>query len=531
MKNASCLIDIKPNGMYLILTPAEDGGRELLFNDVDAYLRNSKIFDYDIKKVNDALISLKERTMVFLSPRVTSQINESVIIFVDPEKMFVRGKFMPPSINGELLTYEDIIAAMVAQGVRFGAVEANINEFLSKREYFKDFVLAKAMPAVQGTDARIEYFFNTDLTLKPKTNEDGSVDFHQLDNICKVKKGDLLARLIPAEEGKNGIDITGTVIRPNKVARKILKYGKKITITEDKLELYSEVDGHVALVEDRVFVSDSYEVGTDVGPLTGDIDFDGSVIVKGSVISGYTIKAEGDIIVEGVVEGAILEAAGQIVLKRGIQGSGKGMLKAGNNVVAKFIENATVTCGGYLQTDSILHSKVSAKGDIIVNGRNGFITGGEISSGTKISMKIAGNAMETKTLLQAGISPDVMEEYKALEAEAASLNEIKEAAETILVNYANKVKKGVKLDTRSILTVRENTKKKSECDERLSQITERLNVLSEMLADSHSGSISVSDCIYPGCKLVVATIPYYVKTVTHHSKFIRDKADVRVVAL
>lgn len=531
MRNASCLIDIKPNGIYLILTPAEGGGRELLFNDVDTYLKNSKIYDYDVKKVNDALLALKERTVVFLSSTMIPPIDESVVLFVDPEKMFVRGKFMPPSGNGSLLTYEDIIAAMVAQGVRFGAVEANINEFLAKREYFKDFVLAKAMPATQGTDARVEYYFNTDLTLKPKTNEDGSVDFHQLDNICKVRKGDLLARLIPEVEGKNGIDITGTVIRPNKVARKILKYGKKITITEDKLEIYSDVDGHVALVEDRVFVSDSYEVGTDVGPLTGDIDFDGSVIVKGSVISGYSIRAEGDIIVEGVVEGAVLEAGGQIVLKRGIQGSNKGILKAGNNVVAKFIENATVTCGGYLQTDSILHSKVAAKGDIVVNGRNGFITGGEISSGTMISVKTAGNAMETKTLLQAGISPDVMEEYKALEAEAAALNEEREAAETILINYATKVKKGIKLDTRGILTVRENTKKKSDCDEKLAKITERLNVLSDMLADSHSGSISVSDCIYPGCKLVIATIPYYVKTVTHHSKFIRDKADVRIVAL
>ena len=40
---------------------------------------------------------------------------------------------------------------------------------------------------------------------------------------------------------------------------------------------------------DTVFVSNVYEVPADVGPSTGDIDYDGSVEVKGNVLSGYTV--------------------------------------------------------------------------------------------------------------------------------------------------------------------------------------------------------------------------------------------------
>ena len=80
-----------------------------------------------------------------------------------------------------------------------------------------------------------------------------------------------------------------------------------------------------------MFVSNQYEVPADVGASTGDIDYDGSVVVKGNVLTGYTIKATGDIIVNGVVEGAKLVTAGKIVLKRGIQGKGQASLEAGGD--------------------------------------------------------------------------------------------------------------------------------------------------------------------------------------------------------
>ena len=139
-------------------------------------------------------------------------------------------------------------------------------------------------------------------------------------------------------------------------------------MSEDGLRLYSEVSGHVSLTDGRVFVSDTYEVAADVDSSTGDIDYEGNVVVRGNVITGFTVKAKGDIEVYGVVEGAYIEAEGQIILRRGMQGMNKGILKANGNIITKFIENAEVIAGGYINTDSIMHSKVSAKGDIVVGG-------------------------------------------------------------------------------------------------------------------------------------------------------------------
>ena len=113
--------------------------------------------------------------------------------------------------------------------------------------------------------------------------------------IESVKEGQLLATLIPIDYGEPGKDVYGNMIRPKKVRNKRLRHGKNIHLSDDKLQMYSDVSGNVTLVNDMVFVTDTYTIEGDVGPSTGDIDYDGAVEVKGNVITGYTVKATGDI--------------------------------------------------------------------------------------------------------------------------------------------------------------------------------------------------------------------------------------------
>ena len=123
-----------------------------------------------------------------------------------------------------------------------------------------------------------------------------------------------------------------------------------------------------------MFVSDILEV-KDVDSSTGDIDYEGSVKINGNVCANFSVRAKGDIEVSGVVEGAYLEAGGDIIITRGMNGMIKGTLKAGGNIVAKFIENAKVHADGYISTESILHSDVYAASEVLVSGRRGYPEG------------------------------------------------------------------------------------------------------------------------------------------------------------
>lgn len=105
------------------------------------------------------------------------------------------------------------------------------------------------------------------------------------------------------------------------------------------MEMYADCAGNVTLVNDTVFVSNVYEVPADVGTSTGDIDYDGSVEVRGNVLTGYTVKATGDITVNGAVEGATLISGGKIVHKAWNARHGKRRYEGRGDIISNFIES------------------------------------------------------------------------------------------------------------------------------------------------------------------------------------------------
>lgn len=530
-RNAYFQLQIKEDGTYMRLIESEPGGLSLNYDEISNYLIDKKIYEYDKIALGRGMTSLKQVSEVKLTSAIIPPQNEYVRVLMDEERMNAVCRFYPPSNGGNLLTKDDIIAAMVKAGVKYGVDDMKISQFLKDRKYCSDYILAKATLPIQGHDAIITYHFNTDLTMKPKTNEDGSVDFHKLDIISHINKGDLLATLTPVDFGKPGIDVCGKPIKPNKVINRVLRHGNKITMSEDGLRLYSDVNGHVSLTDGRVFVSDSYEIAADVDSSTGDIDYEGNVVIKGNVITGFSVKAKGDIEVYGVVEGAYLEAGGQIVLRRGMQGMNKGILKAGSNIISKFIENAEVIAGGYINTDSILHSKVSAKGDIIVSGRRGFVTGGVIRSGTLISLKTSGSHMGTNTVLEVGIDPRVLDEFKELEKQIASLKAEREKVAQALALVRKRLQTGTSISYDKLESLKQITQTSIHLNTQLTDATQKYDILKLEVEGNASGMIKVQDTVYPGTKIIISNVIYYVRDALQHTKFIRDRADIKLIPL
>lgn len=521
----------RDDGAYIRIYEAGAGGEALFYDEISNYLIDKKIYEYDKIAIGRALTTVKDSIEVKITDYKIPVIDEYVKVEIMDERMYAKARFYPPTNDGHSLTKEDIVNALVRAGVKYGLDEYAISDFLRDRQYCTDYILAKATPPVQGRDAVITYHFNTDLTLKPKRNEDGSVDFHQLDMISHCRKGDLLGTLTPIDLGKPGIDVCGNVIRPAKVNNRVLRHGNKIRLSEDGLQMFSEVDGHVSLTDGRVFVSDTFEVHADVDASTGDIDYEGNVVVKGNVITGFSVRARGDIEVNGVAEGAYIEAGGQIVLKRGMQGMNKGILKAGSNIITKFLENAEVIAGGYVSTESILHCRVSAKGDIIVGGRRGFVTGGEIRSGSMISVKTAGSQMGTATLLEVGIDPKVVEEFRELEKKLAAMLADKEKLAQTLAMFRKKLTMGVVITEERKEHLKQITQNNIMIETQIREAKKRYEDLRIEMENNSSGVIKVFDIVYPGTKMVISNVIHFVREETHHSKFVRDRADIRIMPL
>lgn len=520
-------LEMKEDGVYLRLIPGEKNQKPD-FNELDEYIRSKRI-EYDKNAVIKAVSAFTAFCCIKIAAGKRPEESESMKVVVSEDFRTATARFYPASVGGKPMNRDDIIAQLGRAGVRFGVEPAMLDDFLKNRQYCQNYVLAKAVPPVEGRSAVIEYHFNTDLSRKPKMSDDGSVDYHNLDNISHVKAGDCLATLTPAVQGKPGMDVLGRAIKPADVKMLALRAEKNVELSQDGLRLISKVNGHANLVEGTVFVSNTFEVPNNVDATTGDISYDGNVEIKGNVLTGFKVFATGDIVVDGVVEGAELTAGGQIVLKRGIQGMGRGTLKAASNIITKFIENAKVKAGGYVATDAILHSAVTAKGEIVASGKRGFIVGGEIRSAAGISVQTAGSAMGTTTLLEIGADPKIMEKYNALNAQIPELEAELNKVNQIFALLGKKIKSGEKLDqekTKLFISARDS---KAKLEKDIQNILLQLDNLQQEAGSVTNGYVQAHNVMYPGCKVILYSVPYFVRSELKYARLIKDRAEVKLV--
>ncbi len=533
-RNAFFQLVHKEDGTYLKSYPASEGGDPLSVQDIIDYLERRGL-EYDDPAILKTFVELAEiddnAMMKFTSKKLLPE-KEFPVITVDPRKRAAKIRLYPPSSKGNRISIEDIKDLIEQAGIKYGLIEKNIEIMWKARLYCTDILIAKAKMPVQGKNAEITYYFDAEKTCTPKVAEDGSVDFHHLDMIEKVDEGQLLATLRPADYGEPGIDVTGEKILPGKVKTLILKYGKHIRLSEDKLEMYSEISGNVTLVNDTVFVSDMYEVAGDVGATTGDIDYAGSVTVAGNVLTGYTVKAEGDIIVNGAVEGATLQAGGKIILKSGIQGMQKGVMESGGDIIANFIESSQVRAGGRIMTDAILHSKAIAEDSISIQGKRGLVVGGMICSKSRIEAKTAGSTMGTVTELEVGIDPMVKEEYVLIEKEMSKLKDEKESLlQNLKILKKRMAQNKGKLDQDKMAIYQNSTQRVLEIEKELEEHSKRHDELGEELDAMGEGRVIVYGVAYPGVKITVANVSRELKQECKYSAFVRDGADIRITAI
>ncbi|MBR1893039.1 MAG: DUF342 domain-containing protein, partial [Lachnospiraceae bacterium] len=307
--------------------PPTDGGEAVDIKELEYYLKKHGI-DYNLKDINEAIEKKEEKTVPLICP-VSYTIDEDVSFRISDDAMEAYARFYPPTRDGKGIDEEALTREIRLEKLRYGIDMSVLDKFRADKKYCTDYLIAKGVAPVQGIDGVIEYFFNTDTSAKPTVNEDGTVDFYHLNTVVSCKKGDKLAKIRPGQDGTAGVDVYGTKYLPRKVNKPRLSFGKDVVLSEDGMELTAGMDGHVKLLQGKVCVFTVLEM-QDIGPATGNIEnFQGNLLIKGNVMAGFKVSATGDIEVKGVIESADVEAGGQIIVAKGINGSGHATIKAG----------------------------------------------------------------------------------------------------------------------------------------------------------------------------------------------------------
>lgn len=295
------------------------------------------------------------------------------------------------------LVFEALTEQQITEGILIDVIRNGLKPL-------EEIIVAKGTPPTHGENAIIRYFELSDR--KPTIREDGRADYYDMNFIDEIKAGDWLGEKIPPTEGKPGATIKGEILQPRKGKDARLLYDPK-TVTEvregNKTVLRAKIDGIVAYNRGKIGVGRHLKVDGDVGVETGNLEFDGSVTITGTVQEGYSVIATEDISVlseEGVSGCHLIESkTGDVFVKGGIFGKDHSIIKAGRNIFVKYANHCTLLADenihiGYYSIGSTL------KGiNIETDKEKGKLIGGNIEAKAKVLSGYLGNRIEQKTFI------------------------------------------------------------------------------------------------------------------------------------
>jgi uncharacterized protein (DUF342 family) len=508
------------DGVYLTVKPAQGDGAPVREPQVMSELKSR-----DIKDPNFALVmrAVKEASgsPVKIAEQTTAVPEPEIQVLVERDRMaanlmIVKPKGCRPLTLDEVLS--KIHSAGVVQGIDMDAV---------KRAFDRPgtpVTCARGDSAVNGNDAEIRYHVNIDNKGRPMELEDGRVDFKDLNLFTVVNEGDLLAEKIPPTQGVFGVDVLGQPIMPKPGKDIVMPLGKNVHAEDNKI--FATIPGQFQLANGKVHVSPVIEIKCDVDLSTGNVEFVGNVIIRGSVQTGFTVKADGNVEIAGSVCGGTVEGR-NVVIRMGIQGMQRGYVKSRENLTTKFIENATVSAeGDVMVSDVILHSNVSAGKRVIVEGKRGFIAGGHVIAAEEIRAKTVGTHLAVATDLEVGVNPAIRAEYQDLRREVRK--------QEVSLDQAQKALNVLKGFNTSDLTPEKRemllklTKAQFQMAGQVETMRRRVAEIELLFEEMRYGRIRVAETVFPGVKIVIGTLVKPIRENLKYASFYSEDGEIRV---
>lgn len=274
-----------------------------------------------------------------------------------------------------------------------------------------EYVIANGIPAKEGKNGWIKFYFPRAQRVVLK--EDGSADFRNINKYVHVKEGEILATLFEGVAGEQGVDVTGKPIYPKAIDKPNIVIGKNILskTKEDPenpgillKEYFATLNGAVFSTDNSLAVSPELSIDTDVGLGTGNINFDGTIRVKGTIVEGANVVCNGSLYIDGNVESPDVIVGEDLEVKAGIKGKARGnVIRVRGELRAKFIENSVIEVDGDCIVENfILNSKILCLGSLILSGDSSSLVGSEIMAYKGVTLATLGSSAQLDTIIEVG---------------------------------------------------------------------------------------------------------------------------------
>lgn len=290
-------------------------------------------------------VSITAKDQVELLPREKGDEAE-IIVQISPDRLSAYVKLIPevkviPDIEVEQTLYkvtvkassrlvqnysftiEQIRQALADKGVCFGINEDNKLHSILNNPTPSRVLVAKGIPYQPGVDESVNILFDTEKNCQPEVLPDGRVDFKQK-RIVTVEKGAVLAEKVPGKPGQPGTGVDGEPINPPDYKKIVLRAGEGTALKNDGASVVAVKRGlpsfHINKDTWEFRVNPVYEV-EEVTIGTGNLEFNGHIVVHKNVAEGMSVFGAGDVNIEGAVYGAKIAALGNVNIEKNVLSS------------------------------------------------------------------------------------------------------------------------------------------------------------------------------------------------------------------
>ena len=357
----------------------------------------------------------------------------AVDILVTQDRLKVFVDLYPPLGQGLPVVEDALKERLISMGLT-GILENNLREAVERCAATKTsqrrVLVAQGLAPQEPQEGRLRVLFPLERPGHSGLQEDehGRVDFKDRGAIYTANPGDMLVIFDPPVPGIPGHDVYAQEIPVRQPKAVTIRAGQGVETPDGRRFLATE-KGQPFFLQGTIAIKPVIVISGDVDYASGNVEFDGSVVIQGHVREGFSVTAGRDLEVGGSVEAAHLRAGRNIVVRGGVVGE-HSTVDAGGHVTLRFLEAGTATADGdVLVASHLLHAKVMSCGTVVVQGKKGIL-GGTVVARNRIETLSAGTIMGTSTALVVGIDfrarfqlEEVREKIRGLDAMASRIAE------------------------------------------------------------------------------------------------------------
>jgi len=333
--------------------------------------------------------------------------------------------------EGETVSFEEVMDALLNAGVVHGFLKERINKAVEEKNYFRRFTAAVHNPPVSGAKATVEFLISEDMALKETT--DGRIDYYDLHQYKSVSKGQPVAKKNPPGKGRPGKSITGEVI-PASAGEdlNLLEYigGTGIVADpQDKNILIAIHSGIYSRVGNKIDIKDTLTINQDVDFKIGSIRAPAKLVINGDVRSGFELISERDISISGVVENATVITSANVEVMKGIVRGGAPIEVGGKLTVNYIVERTHLKAGELEVKNTLIGSMIQVEKS--VKARK--IVGGTVLVGRKLEVVELGNEKGNPTRIEIGVDATLLSKVRVLSGEIKQLKRERQRIREVMV--------------------------------------------------------------------------------------------------